>query len=232
MPLRIATVEDDDRYRASLELLLGQGVGFEYGGGHASAGSLLEELESARRHGRDAGWDVLLVDIDLPGMSGIECIRRVKELAPELPVVVLTVFEDRATILRAICAGADGYLVKRTSGSALLEELSAVLAGGSPLSAGVARSVLDLVRLIPILHRDEDLSPDGSDRGGVDEASLTERELDVLRCLVQGMSYKRTGHTLDISIDTVRSHIRSIYRKLQVHSVAEAVGRALWKGLV
>ena len=232
MPLRIAAVDDDDRYRASLELLLGQSPGFVFGGGYASPEPILQELEDAHREGRDPGWDVVLMDVDLPGMNGVECTRRIKALLPDLPVVVLTVFEDRNTVLNAICAGADGYLVKRSSGSALLEELQAVLAGGSPLSAGVARTVLDLGRRLPLPPLPGQAASPGSPGAAVGLLELTERESEVLGCLVQGMSYKRVGHTLGIQVDTVRTHIRSIYRKLQVHTVAEAVGRALWEGLV
>ncbi|HSK18900.1 MAG TPA: response regulator transcription factor [Longimicrobiales bacterium] len=172
-----------------------------------------------------AGWDLVLMDIDLPGMNGIACTRQIKQRRPNTAVVVLTVFEERATIVEAICAGADGYLLKRTTAAELLSQLRAIAQGGAPISAGVARTVLDLVRRLG-----PPVPGNGAARAGSFE--LTERELDVLRCLVQGMSYKRTAQQLDISLDTVRSHIRSVYSKLQVHSVAEAVSRALREGIV
>jgi DNA-binding NarL/FixJ family response regulator len=163
------------------------------------------------------------MDLDLPDVSGVECTRLIKQRLPSVPVVVLTVFEDRGNIIEAICAGADGYLLKRTPADALLVQLRAVVAGGSPLSAAVARTVLEVLRHVNAgrLAATE-----------VDTVDLTERERDVLGCLVRGMSYKAVARTLDISIDTVRSHIRGVYRKLQVHSVAEAVSRALKSGIV
>jgi DNA-binding NarL/FixJ family response regulator len=160
-------------------------------------------------------------------MNGIDCTRRIKQRLPDAAVVVLTVFEERATIVEAICAGADGYLLKRTSAAELLTQLRAIARGGAPLSAGVARTVLDLVRRIgPVATGQPDQA------GGTDRFALTDRELDVLRCLVEGMSYKRTAQQLGISIDTIRSYIRSVYSKLQVHNVAEAVSRALREGIV
>jgi DNA-binding NarL/FixJ family response regulator len=165
------------------------------------------------------------MDLDMPGMTGIECTRRIKTRFTSVPVVVLTVFEDRTNIIEAICAGADGYLLKRTSADSLLLQLRAVLAGGSPLSAGVAKTVLDLLRHVNAM------APNHASSGS-SAVELTDRERAVLGCLVRGMSYKAVARSLDISIDTVRSHIRSVYGKLQVHNVAEAVSRALRNGLV
>lgn len=221
-PIRVVAIEDEPHYRSSLALLFGQTDDFEL---VASFGSPEEALSQLETDGTETnGWDLVLMDIDLPGMDGIECTRRVKAARPQTTVVVLTVFEERATIVEAICAGADGYLLKRTGAAELLEQLRSIADGGAPISAGVARTVLELVRK---------LGPEA--RSGADAASrfeLTERELDVLRCLVQGMSYKRTASQLDIRLDTVRTHIRSVYSKLQVHSVAEAVSRALREGIV
>jgi two-component system nitrate/nitrite response regulator NarL len=169
-------------------------------------------------------------------MSGAECTRRVKSMLPGVPVVVLTVFEDRASIIEAICAGADGYLLKRTSAQELL-----------------APTPRDPRRRFPAVcrhgaHRARARSPCQrayapswtirrawcADRAAAptDALQLTDREREVLACLVRGMSYKAVARALDISIDTVRSHIRVVYDKLQVHSVAEAVSRALQNGLV
>jgi DNA-binding NarL/FixJ family response regulator len=222
VPIRVVTIEDDPQYRSSLELLFGHADDFEL---VESFGS--PEVALARLNGGPgaAGWELVLMDVDLPGMDGIACTRRIKALLPDAAVVVLTVFEERATIVEAICAGADGYLLKRTPAAELLTQLRAITAGGAPISAGVARTVLDLVRSLgPVPGQ----GPDSS----ADRFELTERELQVLRCLVRGMSYKRTAQQLDISVDTVRSHIRSVYSKLQVHSVAEAVSRALREGIV
>jgi DNA-binding NarL/FixJ family response regulator len=221
LPIRVVTIEDDPQYRSSLELLFRRTADFELVGSFASPAAALACLDAA---GGAPPWQLVLMDVDLPGMDGIACTRRVKERLPDSAVVVLTVFEERATIVEAICAGADGYLLKRTSAVEMLAQLRAIAEGGSPLSAGVARTVLDLVRRLG--------SEPGEDPGAAERFELTDRELDVLRCLVRGMSYKRTAQHLDISLDTVRSHVRSVYSKLQVHSVAEAVSRALRERIV
>lgn len=233
MPIRVATIEDDPQYRSSLELLLGRAADFELVDSFGSPAAALERVDGAG-DGLGAAsppaWDLILMDVDLPGMDGIACTRQIKRRMPEAAVVVLTVFEERATIVEAICAGADGYLLKRTSAAELLTQLRAITRGGAPISAGVARTVLDLVRRLGPIPRAQG-GPGDPDRGP-GTLDLTERELQVLRCLVAGMSYKRTAQQLDISLDTVRSHIRSVYSKLQVHNVAEAVSRALRDGLV
>lgn len=241
MPIRVVTVEDDPQYRSSLELLFRHADDFELVDSFGSPEAALSRLDGSLAAASPAagapgaasphvqlaapvGWDLVLMDVDLPGMNGIACTRRIKQHMPDTAVVVLTVFEERGTIVEAICAGADGYLLKRTPAAELLTQLRAIAVGGAPISAGVARTVLDLVR-----H----LEPGSRDRpAGAARVDLTDRELEVLGCLVQGMSYKRVAQQLDISLDTVRSHIRSVYSKLQVHSVAEAVSRALREGLV
>jgi DNA-binding NarL/FixJ family response regulator len=224
-PIRVVAVEDDARYRASLEVLLRHSNTFVLEDSFAAPAALLERLSAFVDSGGHPEWDLVLMDLDLPGMSGVECTRRIKAVLPGVRVVVLTVFEERHTIIEAICAGADGYLLKRTSAHDLLMQLQSVMAGGSPLSAAVARTVLEVVRQVNA--RAPARAPGGSPR-----VALTDREREVLACLVRGMSYKAVAASLDISIDTVRSHIRGIYRKLQVHSVAEAVGGALRNGLV
>lgn len=221
---RVVTVEDDPRYRASLEVLLRHSTDFHLAESFATPSAIIERV-ATMHDGNPPPWDLVLMDLDMPGMSGVECTRRIKARFPSIPVVVLTVFEDRANIIEAICAGADGYLLKRTPADNLLLQLRAVLAGGSPLSAGVARTVLDLVRQVNDRAHPHTTS-------GRPTVELTERERAVLACLVRGMSYKAAAYALAVSIDTVRSHIRGVYRKLQVHNVAEAVSRAVRDGLV
>jgi DNA-binding NarL/FixJ family response regulator len=216
-PTRVVTVEDDPRYRASLEVLLRYSGDFVLEESFAAPAEAFERLASvSATRGQGPGWQLVLMDLDLPD---------IKAALPGVPVIVLTVFEDRASIIEAICAGADGYLLKRTPADDLLVQLRAVLAGGSPLSAGVAKTVLDVVRQV-----NGRTSP--RSQGTPETVQLTDRELEVLACLVRGMSYKAAARALGISIDTVRSHIRGVYGKLQVHSVAEAVSRALREGLV
>jgi DNA-binding NarL/FixJ family response regulator len=224
LSIHVVAIEDDPQYRSSLELLFSRTSDFELVDSFGSPAAALARLDNDRS---TPGWDLVLMDVDLPGMNGIDCTRSIKQRLPDTAVVVLTVFEERATIVAAICAGADGYLLKHTSAADLLTQLRAIAMGGAPLSAGVARTVLDLVRRVGPVATDD---PDQA--GGTDRLGLTDRELDVLRCLVEGMSYKRTAQQLGISIDTVRSYIRSVYSTLQVHNVAEAVSRALREGIV
>lgn len=223
MTFRTVTVEDDRRYRRSLEELLGSTPDFDLVHAFGTAEAALAEAEAGEDG--DGAWDLALMDVDLPGMGGIEATRRLRRSSPGTTVVVLTVFEEPGTVLEAICAGADGYLAKRSAPEEILEELRSVMAGGSPLSPGVARTVLRLLRRLG--RRDDDVG--GRERSDV---GLTERERDVLRCLVEGLPYKQVADRLDISHNTVRSHVRNIYGKLQVQNVAQAVGRALREGLV
>jgi DNA-binding NarL/FixJ family response regulator len=224
--IRVAIIEDDMRYRASLEALFRHAAEFAVGGSYGSVEAALRALDDEKQHGRLPPWDLVLMDLQLPRMDGIEGTRRIKALLPMVPVVVLTVFEEPRTVLNAISAGADGYLLKHTPPGVLVAELRSVMAGCSPLSAGVARTVLDLLRRTP-KERKPSAQADGPSR-----LDLTSREQEVLRCLVQGMAYKQVARHLEISIDTVRSHIRNVYSKLQVHSVAQAVSRAIRERIV
>lgn len=222
MSARVVIVEDDRHYRASLETLFAHAPDFEWAESFSNGDAMLEALGRGAPEGAGPPWDLILMDLDLPGTDGVTCTRLVKERSAALPVVVVTVSEDPDTVLRAICAGADGYLAKRTPPADLIAELRVVLAGGAPLSAGVARTVLTLIRE-PTERRPTAPAAD---------LHLTEREQDVLRRLVQGLSYQRVADDLGISLDTVRTHVRRVYSKLQVHSVAQAVSRALRDGLV
>lgn len=218
---RIGVIEDDARYRAGLVALLRHAPDFECAVVYGSAVEALEVLERDGEAAPLAGCELVLMDLGLPGMAGSEATRRLKRLRPDVRVVVCTVFEDPDRILEAICAGADGYLLKRTEPAEMLDQLRVVFAGGSPLTSAVASTVLRLMR-------------DPGARGpgpGEGEPSLTTRERDVLRALVRGLAYKQVADELGLSIDTVRTHIRGLYRKLQVHSVAEAVSRAIREGL-
>jgi DNA-binding NarL/FixJ family response regulator len=220
--LRVAVIEDDPRYRATLETFLHHAPGLELAASFGAAEPALEAVRDAARAGPAAAWDLALMDLELPGIDGIEATRRLKTALPGLAVVVLTAFEDPEVILRAILAGADGYVLKKSGARELADQLRAVAGGGSPLTAAVARKVLDIVRT----HGAE-LATGDRDGAAPARLELTERERDVLRCLVRGMRYQQAADELGVSLDTIRTHIRGIYRKLQVHTVAEAVSRAL-----
>jgi DNA-binding NarL/FixJ family response regulator len=189
---------------------------------------MMQELERMQHEGREPSWQIALIDIELPGMSGIEATRRLKRYLPDLNVVMLTVFEEPSIILEAITAGADGYLLKKTPAAELLAHLNAIASGGSPLTPDVARTVFSLLRQ----NAPKGISGRFFNTSAPTKLDLTEREHAVLQSLVKGLSYKQVATKLDISIDTVRTHIRAVYRKLQVHSVGEAVARAIREKLV
>lgn len=219
--LSVAIIEDNPHYRRSLETLFNHAPGFQCGASYGSAQAALDEVERMMRFGSEPQWNMVLMDIDLPGMSGIEATRQLKERLPDIAVVMLTVFEEPATILEAITAGAEGYLLKKTSAPEILSQLRMIDAGGSPLTPDVARTVLALLR-----SKNSFLASTGSSAAPT-KLDLTEREQQVLQCLVKGLTYKQAADHLGVSTDTVRTHIRGVYRKLQVHSVAEAVARAI-----
>src|SRR5438128_6822861 len=157
--------------------------------------------------------DVVLMDINLPGMNGVECVRRLKQLAPETLVVMLTVYEDTENIFNALAAGASGYLLKRTTSAELLEAIIDVQKGGSPMTAHIARKVVQsFQRAGPSQQATENLS---------------QREQEVLDCLSQGFLYKEIADKLGISYETVHTYVRRIYEKLQVRTRTEAVANFL-----
>jgi DNA-binding NarL/FixJ family response regulator len=225
--VRVAIFEDDPGYREGLAALLRFAPGFELVGVHGAAAPVVRAAEQAAERGEPRPWDLVLSDIEMPGMSGIEACRRLKEAYPGLPVIVLTVFEEPATILDAIRAGADGYLLKRSTAPELLAGLRAIAGGGAPLTAAVARSVLELLR-----RGDGGPATGPPSPAAPQRLELGEREQEVLRGLVRGGTYAQIAEDLGISLDTVRGHIRSVYRKLQVNSAKAAVSRAVRERLV
>lgn len=209
-PIRVALVEDQDVTREGLSLLIGGSLGFEICGQYCSMERALERI-------RDSPPDVLLADIELSGMSGIEGVRRIHEWMPELPILMLTVHEDSDSVFGAVCAGACGYLLKETPPARLVESIRELYEGGAPMSPGIARKV--------VLMFQKAAPPK-------DEMQLSVRQMEILRMLAEGYSYKACAATLDVGLDTVRSHVRKIYERLHVHSRSEAVWKALRGGLL
>jgi DNA-binding NarL/FixJ family response regulator len=190
------------------------------GGYLAAAGDIVckssyASAEEALEHLPQDKPDVVLMDINLGGMDGIECVRRLKAKMPEAQVLMLTVFEDTEKIFRALAAGASGYLLKRMSPKKLLEAIAEVRAGGSPMSASIARKVVESFQSIPA-HGDE-------------AVDLSQRELSVINGLAEGLAYKQIADQLGVSIHTVRNYIRRIYEKLHVQTRTEAVAKFMRK---
>jgi DNA-binding NarL/FixJ family response regulator len=202
MAIRVAIVEDDQRIRNSLKVLLDGSPGFRCVATYGDAESALLDLP------RESP-DVVLMDINLPKMSGIECVRQLKERIPGILVIMLTVYEDSQKIFHSLQAGAVGYLIKSTVPSQILQAITEVHAGGSPMSAQIARKVVQSFYNPRADHSDT--------------AKLTERELEILDLLAKGYLYKEIADQLSISRETVHNHLRRIYEKLHVRSRTEAV---------
>jgi DNA-binding NarL/FixJ family response regulator len=203
--IRVSLVEDDDDIRVSLATLISRAAGFQLTSQHPSAEEALERLPGLRP-------DVVLMDINLPGISGIECVRRLKGVLPETQVIMLTVYEDSDQIFQSLRAGASGYLLKRTPSSRILESIREASSGGSPMNSHIARKVVQYFSQQP---------------NRPDLEKLTSREVEVLEALARGHLYKEIADSLAISLDTVRKHLQSIYHKLHVHSRTEAVVKFL-----
>ena len=209
-PIRVALVEDQPRTRAGLAAEVAAEGDLLVVGTFASMEEALPVLEREPP-------DVLLSDIGLPGMSGTEGVRRYRLRHEQALVLMLSVFGDDRHVFEAICAGACGYLLKDTPPDRLRAAVRELVHGGAPMSPEIARRVVATFQRVPQAPEAHGLSP---------------RELDVLRALGQGHSYKTAAAALALSIDTVRFHIRSIYSKLHVHSKSEAVLEALRRGIV
>ncbi len=204
--ISVSIVEDNDKLRGTLARVLNRAEGFSCASQYGSAEDALKDLPQIRP-------DVVLMDINLPGMSGVECVRQLKALLPEIQVVMLTVYEDTENIFNALAVGASGYLLKRTSSKELLEAIREVRRGGSPMTMHIARKVVQ--------------SFQKSAASAQATESLSEREQQVLDLLSQGLMYKEIADKLEISYETVHTYIRRIYEKLQVRTRTEAVAKFL-----
>jgi DNA-binding NarL/FixJ family response regulator len=204
--LNIAIIEDNPQYRTALSIILQLNENFH----------LLHKLENCdEMMGRFEADkpDVILMDINMPGMNGIEGVWEIKKHWPEIKILMLTVFEDDEKIFGAIKAGANGYLLKKDSPQKILDAVEAVYKGESPMNGMIAAKVLDYFQ-----HRQQ------KDKE-LDESNLTEREKEILQLLMKGNSYKEIAAAIFISVETLNSHIKNIYRKLNVHSRSELAAR-------
>lgn len=209
--LRIVLIEDQRDVREGLRLLINGSPGFECVGAYRSVETALDGVRS------NAAPDLILTDIGLPGLSGIEGIKLFRQRLPQTAILALTVYENNDKIFNALCAGATGYLLKNTPPARLLEALREAVAGGSPMSPEVARRVVTLFRDFQPVSASYDLTP---------------QERQLLKLLVEGHHKKTAADAMSISFHTVSFHLRHIYEKLQVHSKSEAVAKALREHLV
>lgn len=208
MTIRVMIVEDHEDFREGLYHMLQSTEGFQCVGKYESMEDALRRLPEA---------DVVLLDIGLPGKSGIEGISEVRKKLPKAQIVMLTGLEDDKNIFQSILAGANGYLLKKTPPAKLLNAVEDAAAGGMPMTPFVARKVVEMFKKwVP--------SPS-------ENTALTHRESEILNLLVDGMSYALIAEKLYISLDTVRNHIRHIYEKLHVHSKSQAVVKAIKEGI-
>ena len=210
MSISVSIVEDNDKLRGTLAKVIGRAEGFRFVSDYANAEDAIADLPKAKP-------DVILMDINLPGMNGVECVRKLKALMPQVQVMMLTVYEDTENIFNALAAGANGYMLKRTPTRELIEAVREVHRGGSPMTTHIARLVVQSFQ--------NPVAP--APAAGGDLAELSEREQQVLDLLVQGLIYKEIAEKLGISYETVHTYIRRIYEKLQVRTRTEAVAKFL-----
>jgi DNA-binding NarL/FixJ family response regulator len=208
VPIKVAIIEDDDWIRENLAAQIKRTPGFTCAGSYRTGEEAIEQVPKAVP-------DVILMDINLPKMNGIECVRQLKTFVPSAQILMLTVYEDSDRIFNSLLAGASGYLLKRTPQAEILEAIAEVHRGNSPMTGHIARKVVQYF----------------NQRGhsNTEIEKLSKREREVLEGLAQGIPYKEIADVLSLSIDTVRIHIKGIYSKLHVHSRGEAVAKYLRK---
>lgn len=213
MAIRVTIFDDNKRLLDSLSVLIDGSPGFQIANTYIDCSDLENKILKSQP-------DVILMDIEMPGISGIEAVKKVKQNFPKINVMMQTAFENDENVFEAICAGASGYILKGTPPSRILECIVEVYQGGSPMSPSVARKVLGF------LQQTKTVTVDVLQHNA-DDFNLTPREKEVLACLVKGMSYKMIGEACQITYETVRSHMKNIYDKLHVVSMTEAVAKAI-----
>jgi len=207
MEIKVVIFEDNNNMREGLYQLINGSHGFICTGAFPNCDDLVRRIKTSNP-------DVILMDIEMPGISGIEGVKLVKENFPEMKILMETIFDDDSKIFDSICAGAEGYILKSTAPIEILSAIKEIYEGGSPMTPTIANRVLKMVKTQRATN-------------SKNLFNLTDREKEILSCLVEGMSYKLIADKCTISIDTVNVHIKNIYKKLQVHSKSEAVVKAI-----
>jgi len=201
--------EDNNDYRESLVAFLDEDDDLVCCGSFANAENILEKINDCRP-------DIILMDIDMPGKNGIDALKEIKQAFPGIDIIILTVFEDRENVFEAVCSGASGYLLKNSSPEIIVRSIKEVMDGGGAMSPVIARKALQFFQK-PLKK---------------DAFKLTFQEQQILKLLVDGLSYKMIADKMNVVIDTIRYHIKKIYDKLHVHSAPEAVAKAIRDKLV
>ncbi len=210
MPIRVTIFEDNKKYRESLSVLIDGSPGFTLAGAYPDANDAVTKIAESQP-------DVLLMDIEMPGTSGIKALVDIKKHFPKLNVLMETIFEDDDKIFDSICNGASGYVLKNTPPARILDAIVETYQGGAPMSPVIAKKVLQLVQR-------QNQNPEPKPTENFD---LTPRETQILLLMVRGMSYKMIAAECEITFETVRTHIKSIYEKLHVATMTEAVAKAI-----
>jgi DNA-binding NarL/FixJ family response regulator len=210
MALSVVVYEDNDLLRESIVSMISLNKQFQIGGAFNNVLKVEEQVKSIEP-------DIILMDIDMPGSTGIDAVAKIRKAGWQTPIMMLTVFDDNQHVFDAICAGASGYLLKKHLSAKLYDSIEELRTGGAPMSPSIARMVVSSMH-----KKTAQVNPYG----------LTARETDVLTSLSKGNSYKLIASEFNISIDTVRTHIKNVYEKLQVHSQAEAVAKAIHEKLI
>ncbi|HKZ65961.1 MAG TPA: response regulator transcription factor [Chitinophagaceae bacterium] len=211
MAVKILIYDDNEALRLSMEALITEQPDFELLAAMPNAETVTADLQELKP-------DVILMDIDMPVVNGVQAVKSIRRVNKYIPIIMLTVFDDNENIFNAVCAGASGYILKRYATEEIPGAIRDVLTGGAPMTGSVARKVLQMV---PQARNEEQ-----------EKSDLSKKEIEILQLLVNGYSYKMIAAELKISIDTVRFHIKKIYDKLHVHSATEAVSKALKDRLI
>ena len=211
MAVKVLIYDDNEALRLSMEALIREQPGFEMLASMPNAETIENDLQQLKP-------DVILMDIDMPVVNGVQAVRNIRAIDKEIPVIMLTVFDDNENIFNAICAGASGYILKRYATEEIPVAIRDVLTGGAPMTGSVARKVLQMIPQAKSADQEK--------------SDLSKKEIEILQLLVKGYSYKMIAADIGISIDTVRFHIKKIYDKLHVHSATEAVSKAIKDRLV
>ena len=210
--IKVLIIEDNDLFRKSLANVINKSSKMKCVGSYISAEDALKDIEQ-----KELKPEVVLMDIGLPGITGVECISYIKDLCPVTKIIMLTIHDDDDNIFKAVCSGASGYLLKDMQPDKIFESIEEVLNGGAPMNSNIAKKVLDLFKNMtaPVASYD-----------------LTSREQEILKLLVDGLSKKQIAEKIFLSYHTVDVHIRHIYEKLEVHTCSGAVAKALKERLL